>query len=184
MLDYNTLCCSTLICRHRCLGARVSSYEPPISKCDAIRRINYCSCCNRRLTLALQVVSNLAIVMFTNSKPLFGRSWTHAERLVLFIVAEHAVFALQYALSQYISDATPATTLQLDRAYYLVAKLIYGKKDPQERIDVIEKQLREKASKRFDVGSPANRELKVASSFYSLTGTAPPRGTEPLFGLD
>jgi hypothetical protein len=63
----------------------------------------------------VSVVSNLAIVCFTNKSPMFGFQLTFVDRMIFFIVAEHMVLFLKYALATYIPDEPFDTKLQLQR---------------------------------------------------------------------
>lgn len=63
----------------------------------------------------VSVVSNLAIVCFTNKSPMFGYQLSFVDRLIFFIVAEHMVLFLKYALATYIPDEPFDTKLQLQR---------------------------------------------------------------------
>ena len=61
-------------------------------------------------------VTNLTIVVFTNRMSTFGTDFTDQQRLVFFIVAEHVVLLIKYAISTYIPDETFNTSTQLARA--------------------------------------------------------------------
>jgi hypothetical protein len=92
---------------------------------------------------------------------------------------------VQYFLSTYVSNVPPATALQLKRTKYLVDKHIFGKPDAPERLDfkqILKHRLVTKASMgAHQATAMVDGHVNIASSFYALTGSAPPSGTEPLF---
>lgn len=74
-------------------------------------------------------VSNLTIVVFTNRSNIFGRDLDDTGRLVFFVVAEHVILLLKYAIATFVPDTPESTEMQLKRQEYLVKKHIFGVKD-------------------------------------------------------
>lgn len=110
----------------------------------------------------LSITVNLAIVSFTSSGSLFSDvSWDLTERLIFFIVAEHCVYLLMHFLSRFVPDISPAVTLQMDRAEYLVAKHIKGQYDKPEGVEELEAgisaALADLAGAPASLGIPAGR---------------------------
>ena len=61
----------------------------------------------------LSTVTNLTIVVFTNTNPLFDFNWSWSERLTFFVICEHVVLLLKYALASWIPDVAFPTRIQV-----------------------------------------------------------------------
>ena len=83
----------------------------------------------------------MAIVAFTAGGRPFGLTWGFSDRLVFFVVAEHCVVLVLFALRRGIWDVSPAVALQIDRSKYLVAKHVKRHRDIPDRIDVLEAEI-------------------------------------------
>lgn len=103
----------------------------------------------------LSVTVNLAIVSFTSNGSLITNvPWSWTDRLIFFIVAEHIVYLIMHFIARFVPDVSPAVTLQIERAEYLVAKHLKGQQDKPEAVELLEAALVEMAGEH--AATPSN----------------------------
>lgn len=113
-------------------------------------------------------ITNLTVVVFTNTGPIFGRSYSYEERLIFFIIAEHIVLGAKFVIQSFIPDKTYHTSLQLKRQDYLVDKHIRGVKD------VV---VSAAATRGTRPSGGAAAAISVAKTWFAISGSPDPRST-------
>ncbi|KDO33293.1 hypothetical protein SPRG_02102 [Saprolegnia parasitica CBS 223.65] len=78
----------------------------------------------------ISVMTNVAAAIFTSHTTFSGLS--DEAKLIAFIALEHAVLMVKYALTILVDDVPEDVQLQLDRAKFLVDKIVYLIKDDDD----------------------------------------------------